>query len=112
MHNTTTRNPFAKQRIVLFGLLALSFAFAPELWAGGAGSDMPWNTPMQTLLNNMTGPTARMLVGIATAYAGYKWMFMSHEQGANNLSRVAVGGAIALTAQTIISYAAFGGALL
>lgn len=108
----TKRSFSPKSGLILFPLLALSFVFAPELWAGGTGASMPWNTPMQTLLNNMTGPTARMLVGIATAYAGYKWMFVSHEQGANNVSRVAVGGAIALTAQTIISYASFGGALL
>lgn len=97
---------------VLFGLLIFGFIVVPDLWAGGVGTTMPWNTPMQTLLNNMTGPTARALVGIATAYSGYKWMFQSHEQGANNIARVTVGGAIALTAQTIISYASFGGALL
>ena len=99
-------------RLLLLALVAAGLVYAPDLWAGGTGTTMPWNTPMQTLLNNMTGPTARALVGIATAYAGYKWMFQSHEQGANNLARVAVGGAIALTAQTIISYASFGGALL
>ena len=99
-------------RGALLGLLALGFLIVPDLWAGGTGTTMPWNTPMQTLLNNMTGPTARALVGIATAFAGYKWMFQSHEQGANSMARVTVGGAIALTAQTIISYASFGGALL
>jgi len=93
-------------------VLVVGLVFAPDLWAGGTGTTMPWNTPMQTLLNNMTGPTARILVGIATAFSGYKWMFQSHEQGANNLARVTVGGAIALTAQTIISYASFGGALI
>ena len=99
-------------RVSLLGALIVGAIFAPDLWAGGVGTTMPWNTPMQTLLNNMTGPTARALIGIATAYSGYKWMFQSHEQGANNIARVTVGGAIALTAQTIISYAAFGGALL
>ena len=98
--------------ILLLSLLALGIVIVPDLWAGGTGTTMPWNTPMQTLLNNMTGPTARALVGIATAFAGYKWMFQSHEQGANTMARVTVGGAIALTAQTIISYASFGGALL
>ena len=98
--------------LLLLGLLALGIVIVPDLWAGGTGSTMPWNTPIQTLLNNMTGPTARALVGIATAFAGYKWMFQSHEQGANSMARVTVGGAIALTAQTIISYASFGGALL
>ena len=98
--------------LLLLGLVALGIVIVPDLWAGGTGSTMPWNTPIQTLLNNMTGPTARALVGIATAFAGYKWMFQSHEQGANSMARVTVGGAIALTAQTIISYASFGGALL
>ena len=98
--------------LLLLGLLALGIVIVPDLWAGGTGSTMPWNTPIQTLLNNMTGPTARALVGIATAFAGYKWMFQSHEQGANSMARVTVGGAIALTAQTIISYASFGGALI
>lgn len=102
----------AHPALLLLGLLALGIVIVPDLWAGGAGTTMPWNTPMQTLLNNMTGPTARALVGIATAFAGYKWMFQSHEQGANSMARVTVGGAIALTAQTIISYATFGGALL
>jgi type IV secretory pathway VirB2 component (pilin) len=98
--------------LALLGLLAIGAIAAPDLWAGGVGSTMPWNTPMQALLNNMTGPTARALIAIATAFSGYKWMFQSHEQGANNMARVTVGGAIALTAQTIISYASFGGALL
>lgn len=98
--------------MTLLGVAVLGLLLATDAWAGGTGTTMPWNTPMQTLLNNMTGPTARILVGIATAFAGYKWMFQSHEQGANNLARVTVGGAIALTAQTIISYASFGGALL
>ena len=98
--------------LLLLALLTFGIVIVPDLWAGGTGSTMPWNTPIQTLLNNMTGPTARALVGIATAFAGYKWMFQSHEQGANSMARVTVGGAIALTAQTIISYASFGGALL
>jgi type IV secretory pathway VirB2 component (pilin) len=102
----------ARPLLALLGILALGLIVAPNLWAGGVGTSMPWNTPMQALLNNMTGPTARILVGIATAFSGYKWMFQSHEQGANNMARVTVGGAIALTAQTIISYASFGGALL
>ena len=113
--NEVPEQPFVASttaRVSLLGLLMLGVVFVPDLWAGGMGTTMPWNTPMQTLLNNMTGPTARALVGIATAYSGYKWMFQSHEQGANNIARVAVGGAIALTAQTIISYASFGGALL
>ena len=110
-HRHCPRAP-TRPGLLLLALLALGIVIVPDVWAGGTGSTMPWNTPIQTLLNNMTGPTARALVGIATAFAGYKWMFQSHEQGANSMARVTVGGAIALTAQTIISYASFGGALL
>ncbi|HEX8430968.1 MAG TPA: TrbC/VirB2 family protein [Longimicrobium sp.] len=101
-----------RETALLLGLLALSFVFVPDLWAGGTGSSMPWNTPMQTFLNNLTGPTARTVVGIGTAIAGYQWIFGGHEQGTKWLSRCVVGGAVALTAQTIVSYASFGGALL
>jgi type IV secretory pathway VirB2 component (pilin) len=105
----TTRRNFA----LLLGLVALSLVFAPDLWAGGTGgTSMPWNTPMQTFLNNLTGPTARTVVGIGTAIAGYQWIFGGHEQGSKWLSRCVLGGAVALTAQTIVSYASFGGALL
>lgn len=112
MASSATAGGAGRVTMMLLGVAVLGLLLATDAWAGGTGTTMPWNTPMQTLLNNMTGPTARILVGIATAFAGYKWMFQSHEQGANNLARVTVGGAIALTAQTIISYASFGGALL
>ena len=102
-----------RREIALFlGLLALSFVLAPEAWAGGTGSAMPWNTPMQTFLNNLTGPTARTIIGLGTAIAGYQWIFGGHEQGTKWLSRCVIGGAVALTAQTIVSYASFGGAQL
>lgn len=97
---------------LLFGLVALSLVFAPDLWAGGTGGDMPWNTPMQTFLNNLTGPTARMVVGIGTAIAGFQWIFGGHEQGSKWLSRVVIGGSIAFLAQNVVSFASFGGALL
>lgn len=106
------RSPGARTGALLLVLLALSAALAPELWAGGTGTDMPWNTPLQTLLNNLTGPTARTVVGIGTAVAGYQWIFGGHEKGTVWLSRVAVGGGVALLAQTAISYMAFGGALV
>ena len=97
---------------VLFCLFTLSLLIAPHLWAGGAGGDMPWNTPLQALLNNLTGPTARTVIGIGTAVCGYQWIFGGHEQGSKWLSRVTVGGAIALLAQTAVSYLSFGGALV
>ena len=34
----------------------------PELWAAGTGGPiMPWNGPLQRLLDNLSGPTAQTL---------------------------------------------------
>ena len=34
------------------------------IFLGTGGTDMPWNTPFQALLDNLTGTTARVLAGI------------------------------------------------
>ena len=98
---------------VVFGVVLLaSLVLVPEAFAGGGGADMPWNTPMQSILDNLTGPTARLIIGFGTVSAGGYWLFRGHEGGSNWLSRVVVGGVLILFAQTIMTWATFGGALL
>ena len=38
--------------------------------AAGGGSPMPWDTPLQNLLGNLKGPTARALILIAIVASG------------------------------------------
>ena len=49
----------------LAALALLVFLVPAEVIAGTGGTDLPWNTPLQNLLDNMTGTTARILASVA-----------------------------------------------
>lgn len=95
------------------GLAALMLAVvAPSASATTAGSPMPWDTPLQNLLSNLTGPTARALVVIAIVGAGLMWAFTRNEEGLKKLGQIAFGGAIALGAVALMAGLGFAGASL
>ena len=80
--------------------------------AAGGGYPMPWDTPLQNLLGNLTGPTARALVLIAIVACGLLWAFTRNEEGLKRLGQVAFGGAIAMGAVTMLASLGFAGAVL
>ena len=88
-------------------LIATSTAFAST---GGAA--MPWDTPLQNLLSNLTGPTARALVVIAIVACGLLWAFTRNEEGLKRLGQIAFGGAIALGAVALTANLGFAGAVV
>lgn len=94
--------------------VALSFltAIAPAAFASSAGAPMPWDTPLQNLLDNLTGPTARALVLIAIVGCGLLWAFTRNEEGLKKLGQIAFGGAIALGAVTLLASLGFAAATL
>ena len=73
---------------------------------------MPWDTPLQNLLDNLTGPTARALVLIAIVGCGLLWAFTRNEEGLKKLGQIAFGGAIALGAVTLLASLGFAAATL
>lgn len=77
-----------------------------------AGSNMPWNAPLQTLMNNLTGPTARVVVGLAVGVTGIIWIMKRHEEGGGRLLQAAIGGALLFGAQSMVSLMGFTGAIL
>ena len=85
---------------------------ARSAWAAGGGSPMPWDTPLQNLLGNLTGPTARALVLIAIVACGLLWAFTRNEEGLKRLGQVAFGGAIAMGAVAMLASLGFAGAVL
>jgi type IV secretion system protein VirB2 len=95
-----------------FLLAAFALLHASAAYAGTGGGNMPWNAPLQNLFANITGPTARALVGVAVAIAGAIWMFKRHEEGAGRLGQVVAGGALLLGAQFVIPNLGFAGAVL
>lgn len=93
---------------------ALSCLLVPAspAFASPVGASMPWDTPLQNLLDNLTGPTARALVLIAIVGCGLLWAFTRNEEGLKKLGQIAFGGAIALGAVTLLASLGFAAATL
>ena len=73
---------------------------------------MPWTGPRQSLLDNLTGPTARILGALAFVVGGAMWAFTRHEEGAKRFGQAIVGIAVMIGAANIVAALAFVGALV
>ena len=78
----------------------------------GLGADMPWTGPLQGLLDNLSGTTARILGALAFVLGGAIWAFTRHEEGAKRFGQAIVGIAIMVGAANIVNSLAFVGALV
>ena len=94
------------------GTLVLLTITAPTAAATTGGAAMPWDQPLQRLLDNLAGPTARALVLLAIVACGLLWAFTRNEEGLKKLGQVAFGGAIALGAVTMMASLGFAGAVV
>lgn len=92
-------------------LLAGVFAAAP---AFAAGSGMPWETPLQNVVDSVTGPVARAAAVIAIVVAGITIIFSEGGGGVRKLAFVGLGIAIMFAAVTFfLDFFGFaGGALI
>lgn len=101
-------------RCVLLGsaLLVLSALLPDIAYAAPAagGAAMPWTGPLQSLLNNLSGPTARIVGALAFVIGGALWAFTRHEEGAKRFGQAIVGIAIMIGAANIVTALAFVGA--
>ena len=109
--NPASRNRTATARM-LSRAVCLTVIGARTALAAGGGSPMPWDTPLQNLLGNLTGPTARALILIAIVACGLLWAFTRNEEGLKRLGQVAFGGAIAMGAVAMLASLGFAGAVL
>jgi type IV secretory pathway VirB2 component (pilin) len=63
-----------------------------------SGSGMPWETPLQSILDSITGPVARALGIICIIIAGFGWAF--GEGNLKKILQIVFGISIAFTAAT------------
>ena len=64
---------------------------------------MPWTGPLQTLLDNLSGPTARIVAGLGFVIGGGVWAFSRSEEGAKRFGQIVIGAAIAIGAANIVT---------
>ena len=80
--------------------------------ASTAGQEMPWNTPLEALYNNLSGPLAHMMIAMAVVISGVTWAFTEHGTGGRKVSQIVFGGSVALAAVAFLQNLGFAGALL
>ena len=82
----------------------------PYAAPAAGGAVMPWTGPLQSLLNNLSGPTARIIGALAFVVGGAMWAFTRHEEGAKRFGQAIVGIAVMIGAANIVTALAFVGA--
>lgn len=104
--------PRARSRlsaIALSGFVALSLA-AP---AQAAGSSMPWEAPLQAILESIQGPVAKIVAVIIIIATGLALAFGDTSGGFRRLIQIVFGLSIAFAASSFfLSFFSFGGGAL
>ncbi len=106
-------NHQTRRRLVAAGGIAAAMLMrATNLWAAGAGGPvMPWNGPLQTLLNNLSGPTAQTLGMLMFVIGALAWGFSRNEEHVRKFGGIVFGCAIAIGVVNLFNALAFQGAL-
>ena len=101
------------RRLTLAAAVAAVVLLLPEaalVAPAAGGAAMPWTGPLQSLLNNLSGPTARILGALAFVVGGAMWAFTRHEEGARRFGQAIIGIALMIGAANIVTALAFVGA--
>lgn len=80
------------------GITLAALAFAAPAYASGSG--MPWEGPLQQILDSITGPVARAVGVIAIVMAGFTIAFSDGGSGVRKLAWAGLGLACVFAAAT------------
>ena len=104
---------FYLKRIVRIALLG---AAAPLMFASSAyatGTNMPWEAPLQNILDSVQGPVAKALAVIIIIVTGLTLAFGETSGGFRRLIQIVLGLSIAFAASSFfLSFFSFGGGAL
>jgi type IV secretory pathway VirB2 component (pilin) len=90
--------------------VAFAAAAAP---AYAAGSSMPWEAPLQKILDSMEGPVAKVISVIIIIVTGLQLAFGETSGGFRRLIQIVFGLSIAFAASSFfLSFFSFGGGAL
>ena|SRR5579871_5593575 len=99
-------------RLPAIGLTAtLSLTLCQPAYA--AGSSMPWEAPLQSILESIEGPVAKILAVIVIIVTGLTLAFGDTSGGFRRLIQIVFGLSIAFAASSFfLSFFSFGGGAL
>jgi type IV secretory pathway VirB2 component (pilin) len=95
--------------LVLYGAVLLAMAGPAQ----AAGSSMPWEAPLQAILESIQGPVAKIVAVIIIIATGLALAFGDTSGGFRRLIQIVFGLSIAFAASSFfLSFFSFGGGVL
>lgn len=105
------RSPLVRHSAALLGAIALTLAITAT--AQAAGSGMPWEEPLQQVLESVQGPVAKIIAVIIIITTGLTLAFGETAGGFRRLIQIVFGLSIAFAASSFfLSFFSFGGGAL
>ncbi|MGI9026898.1 MAG: TrbC/VirB2 family protein [Burkholderiaceae bacterium] len=115
-HFRISANPFLRKVQFQTGVRLLVIAallFCVALPAHAAGSHMPWEAPLQSILDSIQGPVARIVAVIIIIVTGLALAFGDTSGGFRKLVQIVFGLSIAFAASSFfLSFFSFSGGAL
>ena len=100
-------------RVAVLSYVALGLAVAFPFRADAAGSGMPWEQPLQQVLESVQGPVAKIVAVIIIIMTGLTLAFGETAGGFRRLIQIIFGLSIAFAASSFfLSFFSFGGGAL
>ena len=101
---------FGRRVVSTSALLSACFAVSPA-WA--AGSNMPWEQPLNQILQSVEGPVAKIIAVIIIITTGLSLAFGDTSGGFRRLIQIVFGLSIAFAASSFfLSFFSFGGGVM
>lgn len=98
-------------RPLLIGTALALLGFATQ--AHAAGSGMPWEAPLQQILDSVQGPVAKIVAVLAIVVTGLTLAFGETSGGFRKLMQIVFGLSIAFAASSFfLTFFSFGGGAL
>ena len=103
----------SRARYRLFTALIGAYAALATVPAHAAGSSMPWEAPLQSILESIQGPVAKIMAVIIIIATGLTLAFGDTAGGFRRLIQIVFGLSIAFAASSFfLSFFSFGGGAL
>ena len=105
-------NSRSRLRLTLSTAVFGVFAAGPAS-AATSGTSLPWDSALQAIASNVSGPMAYAVTLICTVLAGFYWMGSQNStEGGKVVAKIALGGALAMLAGQFLVSFGLGGATL
>ena len=89
-----------KALLKIYSFVLFTICWASTTYAASTG--LPWESPLEKILDSLTGPVAKILGVIAIVLAGFGIAFGEAGSGMRRIFQIVLGLSIAFTASSLV----------